>query len=107
MTWRKKMILSIKRLSKDSREALDKTLVNLREKEDNYNSIVIAIQKLVKQKEEIQKDSIRLENEVKAKEEILQKMVKNIEFSPKEILKINDNIIFLTEKENELVFISR
>ena len=93
------MILSIKRLSKDSREALDKTLVNLREKEDNYNSIVIAIQKLVKQKEEIQKDSVGLENEVKAKEEILQKMVKNIEFSQKEDMKVNDNIIFLTEKE--------
>ena len=95
-----------KKVIKDSREALDKTLVNLREKEDDYNSIVIAIQKLVKQIEEIQKDSVGLENEVKAKEEILQKMVKNIEFLQKEIIKINDNIIFLTEKENELVFIS-
>ena len=95
-----------KKVIKDSREDLDKTLVNLREKEDDYNSIVIAIQKLVKQKEEIQKDSVGLENEVKAKEEILQKMVKNIEFPQKEIIKINDNIIFLTEKENELVFIS-
>jgi len=69
------------------------------------NSIVIAIEKLVKQKDEIQKDSIELENKVKTKEGILQKMVKNIEFSQKEIMKINDNIVFLTEKENELVFI--
>ena len=94
-----------KKVIKDSREALDKTLVNLREKEDDYNSIVIAIQKLVKQKEEIQKDSIELENKVKTKEGILQKMVKNIEFSQKEIMKINDNIVFLTEKENEFAFI--
>ena len=99
------MILSIK-VIKDNREALDKTLLDLREKEDDYNSIAIVIEKLVKQKEEIQRDSIELENEVKTKEEILQKMVKNIEFSQKEIMKINDNIIFLTEKENELVFIS-
>ncbi len=91
-----------RKIIKENRDALDRTLIELREKEEEYHSILVEVDKLTREKEEAQNILDMVDNETQNKEDILRKMIETIKDSQDEALSLNENIINLTEKENEI-----
>jgi len=88
---------------KDNRETLDKTLIELRGKEEEYHSLIMEIDRLSRIREETQGEINKTARENQLKEETLRNLYENIEHSQEEIQALNDKIISLTEKESDLV----
>jgi len=91
-----------RKIIKENRDALDRTLVELREKEEEYHTILVEVDKLTREKEEAQNVLDMIDNETQNKEDILRKMIETIKDSQDEALKLNESIINLTEQENEI-----
>lgn len=95
-----------RKVIKENRDALDRTMQELREKEEDYHSLLVEIDKLTRQKEEVQGSYNKVDREARTREETLKKLVANIEYSKSEIERMNESIIVLTEKEAAMVWLS-
>lgn len=92
-----------KKVIKDNRDALDKTLKELKEKEEAYHNILMDLDRLQREKENAQEIVESLDREIKSKDEILKKILINLENSQTEVKRLNENILNLIDKENNLV----
>jgi len=96
-----------KKIIKDNREALDKTLRELREKEEEYHNVLVELDRINQQKEESLDLLQQIEKDIKVKDDLLNKLIANLELSQIEITRINQNMISLAEREQSLVRSSR
>ena len=92
-----------RRVIEENKETFDKTLLELRRKEEEYHNILVEIDDFSREKEQTQEDVNRLTYDVKTKEEIFDKLTKNSEYLQNEIQRMNENITALSEKEAVLV----
>ena len=92
-----------KKIIKDNKDALDSVLRDLKLKEDEYHDLLIQVDNISNKKSEFQNRVDTLDKELKSKDDLLKRIISNLEFSQSEIKRLNGNIIELTENEAILV----
>ena len=92
-----------KKIIKDNKDALDSVLRDLKLKEDEYHDLLIQVDNISNKRSEFQNRVDTLDKELKSKDDLLKRIISNLEFSQSEIKRLNGNIIDLTENEAILV----
>lgn len=88
---------------KDNREALEKAIVELGAREDQYHNVLMNLDSLNHQRDELQNSIEVISRELYKKEETLNQLSRNIDSCKIEISKLNETILKLHHKEENLV----